>query len=52
MDKPMIIALVLVAIIAIILIISVTHISAKCDEISSNIRKLVELKEKEQKKEE
>jgi len=50
MDKPMIIALILIAVIAIILIISVTHISAKCDEISSNLKKLVDLKEKEDKK--
>ena len=50
MDKPMIIALVLIAVIAIILIISVTHISAKCDEISANLKKLVDLKEKEDKK--
>lgn len=50
MDKPMIIALILIAVIAIILIISVTHISAKCDEISSNLKKLVDLKEKEDRK--
>ncbi|MCR4794220.1 MAG: hypothetical protein K5898_03435 [Ruminococcus sp.] len=50
MDKPMIIALILIAVIAIILIMSVTHISAKCDEISSNIKKLVDLKEKEDRK--
>ena len=51
MDKPMVIALILIAVIAIILIMSVTHISAKCDEIAENMKKLVELKEKEQKKE-
>lgn len=50
MDKSMIIALLLIAVIAIILIVSITHISAKCDEISSNIKKLVDLKEKEDKK--
>lgn len=50
MDKSMIIALLLIAVIAIILIVSITHISAKCDEISSNIKKLVDLKEKEDRK--
>ena len=47
----MIIALVLIAIIAIILIVSVTHISAKCDEMSESLKKLIELKGKENKKE-
>jgi len=47
MDKSMVIVLILVAVIAIILIMSVTHISAKCDEIAENMKKLVELKEKE-----
>lgn len=50
MDKPTVIALVLIAVIAIILIISVTHISAKCDEMTADIKKLVDLKEKESKK--
>ncbi len=50
MDKPTVIALVLIAVIAIILIISVTHISAKCDEMAADIKKLVDLKEKESKK--
>lgn len=49
MDQSMVIALVLIAVIAIILIMSVTHISAKCDEMATYLKRLVELKEKENK---
>lgn len=43
---PEIIILILLAIISIILILSVVHISAKVDEIASRMRNLVEIAEK------
>lgn len=43
---PEIIILILLAIISIILILSVVHISAKVDEIASRTRNLVEIAEK------
>ncbi len=43
---PEIIILILIAIISIILILSVVHISAKVDEIASRMRSLVEIAEK------
>lgn len=43
---PEIIILILLAIISIILILSVVHISAKVDEIASRMRSLVEIAEK------
>ena len=43
---PEIIILILLAIISIILILSVVHISAKVDEIASRMRILVEIAEK------
>lgn len=46
---PEIIILILLAIISIILILSVVHISAKVDEIASRMRRLVEIAEKKRK---
>jgi hypothetical protein len=47
---PEIIILILLAIISIILILSVVHISAKVDEIASRMRRLVEIAEKSENK--
>lgn len=43
MDSPMMIAAVLIAVIQIILILSVVHISAKTDEISRQLTEMNEL---------